>query len=442
METEPWIDRERATWKVLPLHPQPQPLESFSSYITRLAEANGLQSINELATLAGARWSRVYARPDYPCLPYEGLARIAGCTEEVLEQMTFQNLAQRFSCPTHPMPLRRFLQGSLAPNLRYCPRCLAEHSPPYYRLPWRFLAVQGCHRHHCVLLDQCGHCGFSLPLVTRSPRMARCSSCRRGLRTCQVSSLTAEAAQSVLRHTITLELLLSSKQRKQVNSNEMPTVEIGKCFAMLRQGQHLSMAQVVHLSGRNEQIVLEIEHGNLNRKASLDDYVWYADRLDSSLSTIMEMPLIPAELPATEESLLKLVDDTAQRLQEQGKSTTPAQIARSIGISLQYLRSFPTINTLLIAWEHLHKCATATLNEQREEELVQRVRYAIEHLNLLGESVTRQRIAQLVGMSYAGLCLYPQVDTLLLEINIDSNRSLQKPFVTRWQERREAIMST
>jgi hypothetical protein len=53
MATELWVHRERAIWNMLPLRPRPQPLESMTSYITRLAEANGLQSINELAALAG-----------------------------------------------------------------------------------------------------------------------------------------------------------------------------------------------------------------------------------------------------------------------------------------------------------------------------------------------------------------------------------------------------
>jgi hypothetical protein len=53
MGTEPWVDHQQATWNVLPLRPRPQPLESMTSYITRLAEANGLQSINELGALAG-----------------------------------------------------------------------------------------------------------------------------------------------------------------------------------------------------------------------------------------------------------------------------------------------------------------------------------------------------------------------------------------------------
>jgi hypothetical protein len=37
METMQWIDHERSTWKVLPLHPQLHWFESLSSYIIRLA---------------------------------------------------------------------------------------------------------------------------------------------------------------------------------------------------------------------------------------------------------------------------------------------------------------------------------------------------------------------------------------------------------------------
>jgi transcriptional regulator with XRE-family HTH domain len=316
METEQWVDRERAVWKQFPLHPQPEPLESFTSYIIRLAEANGLQSLNELATLAGMSWSRLSASPDYPYPRNEGLAQIAGCTEAKLESATFLHLAQRFGCPLHLQPLRRFLQSSLAPTLRYCPRCLAEQPSAYYSLIWRFLAVQGCARHNCVLLDNCGHCGDLLPNVPRCPRLGWCLSCHGNLRTCQAPSLTMEAAQSVRVQASTLELLLSQEQRKL---DGKPTVAIGKCFAMLRQDRHLSMTEVAYLSGKDEQIILEIESGNPNRKASFDDYVRYAESLASSLKTIVEMLPFQEGLPTDEEGLLKLVDETAQHLQAQGK---------------------------------------------------------------------------------------------------------------------------
>src|SRR6266496_2801906 len=128
MGAESWVDREHAIWKVLPLHPRPQPLESMTSYITRLAEANGLQSINELGALAGGmRLSSLKRRPDYPASAYSGLAQITGHPEERWLDMTFFHLVQHFGRSMHPNPLHRFLAGSLAPCLRYCPSCLAEH---------------------------------------------------------------------------------------------------------------------------------------------------------------------------------------------------------------------------------------------------------------------------------------------------------------------------
>ena len=35
----------------LPVHPQPEQLESFTSYLTRLAEANGIQLVSQLLKL-------------------------------------------------------------------------------------------------------------------------------------------------------------------------------------------------------------------------------------------------------------------------------------------------------------------------------------------------------------------------------------------------------
>lgn len=148
METEQWVDRERAIWKVLPLHPQPQLLESFTSYLIRLAEANGLQSIRELVALVGSpqrRRESLYNSPDYPAPSlYAGLAHITGCPEERLQQTTFDSLVRRFGRSMYPHALHQFLRESLASSLRYCPACLAECDPPYYSLLWRFLVLLGC----------------------------------------------------------------------------------------------------------------------------------------------------------------------------------------------------------------------------------------------------------------------------------------------------------
>ena len=76
METVKRMDQGRSTWKLLPLHPQPHWLKSLSSYIIRLAEANGFQSTDDLATLSGI-WSWKYA---HAALDYS-----AYCAEKVSE---------------------------------------------------------------------------------------------------------------------------------------------------------------------------------------------------------------------------------------------------------------------------------------------------------------------------------------------------------------------
>ena len=114
METGQWIDQKCAIWKRLPIHPQPQPLESFTSYITRLAESNGLQSINELGALAGGMTFSSLKSPDYPTLPYSGLAQITGHPQERWLDMTFFHLIQHFGCSMDRNSPHRFLRGSLA----------------------------------------------------------------------------------------------------------------------------------------------------------------------------------------------------------------------------------------------------------------------------------------------------------------------------------------
>src|SRR6266496_3237068 len=174
MGTEPWVDQERAIWNVLPLRPLPQPLESLTSYMTRLTEANGLQSINELGALAGVlrmttiQWRADYPA-DYPASAYQGLAQLTGHPPQRWIDMTFFSLVQHFGRATNPSAVHSFLAGSLAASLRYCPLCLAEHRPAYYSLLWRFLMLPGCLEHEVYFLDQCGHCGSSLPLVSRRP---------------------------------------------------------------------------------------------------------------------------------------------------------------------------------------------------------------------------------------------------------------------------------
>ena len=284
MEGRERFDPACAVWKRLPLHPQPRPLESLSSYLIRLGEANGLSSLSELDALAGAPLSGPGAllAPDFPPPSYGGLAQLTGCPEVRLKRTTF---APRAALRTRASPpdLAPVLSGEPAPCLHYCPACLAEPSTPAYSLTWRFLALPGCAAHGLALLDSCGHCGSALPLLPRAPRLACCPACGGDMRTCAAARLSAEAMQIAARRTRDLEFLLSCPTPGATGSE---AVDIGKQFVALRQQRHLSVTEATQRMGGEEQVVLAMEYGSRFKQATFGEYLRYADALDCPLQEI------------------------------------------------------------------------------------------------------------------------------------------------------------
>src|SRR5579871_1135197 len=146
----------------LPLHPQPEPLESFSSYLLRLTEANEHRRYSDLSHLFSIPTSTFFQIADYPLRSFGVLPKRTGCSLDRLLATTLFHVAKKFRRSTLPLFFARFFAGSLGNFLRYCPACLKE--APYYSLLWRFLALPGCDTHQLRLLEQCGHCGSQIPL--------------------------------------------------------------------------------------------------------------------------------------------------------------------------------------------------------------------------------------------------------------------------------------
>src|SRR5436853_1238795 len=281
MQIGSWDDAVLAIWKVLPLHPRPEVLESMTSYIIRLAEANGLRSIDELGALAGGMHRSCLKSPDSPVPVSSGLAQIANVPTARWRDMTFFYLVQRFGRSIHPLTLQKFLVGSISPTLRYCPMCLAEHNPPYYSLLWRFLVLPGCLEHKVSFLDQCYHCKSSLPLLSRIPQLTTCPTCQGDLRSGISSPLSNPAEDSTHQYTNDLKMLLSPGLQPQTPDQARL---IGKRFQFLRLQRGLLVAEAASLMGRETSVVLSLEsvrtrkHSGV-RQACLHDYVRYADIL-------------------------------------------------------------------------------------------------------------------------------------------------------------------
>ncbi|HEY6409362.1 MAG TPA: TniQ family protein [Ktedonobacteraceae bacterium] len=304
MQTVQQMNWEHPLWRTLPLHPQPKPLESLNGYILRLAEANGLKSVHELARLSGLR--KGWRDQDSSSIPTGRLAGIARCDPNHLQNMTCYHLARHFACAGFSVESTSpFFRGSLASSLRYCPACLDDQ--PYYRLTWRFLALRGCVSHGCSLLNTCGHCLTPISLLARRPRIACCPACQGDLRTCSTSPLPQQARETLEKHARDLELLLMPAELAPEITSALLQ---GSGFFLLRVRRQMGFAEAARLMGTDEQALEEIEEGNWGRKATLADYWRYTEILDCSLSDVIEAAQIMRS--SEDERRLKRLAEAAQ----------------------------------------------------------------------------------------------------------------------------------
>lgn len=153
--------------KMLPIHPQPLENELLSSWITRLAIANGLYShsfFNSLLEFKGVISSRDIDRLDSPEL-LKVLARVSGKSHDEIAALKLSSLQgqvfenQNLSGRTRwVLPLGIYHRTKQKNGLVYCPLCLQQDKIRYFRKSWRLAFITLCHTHQCILWDHCPYC--------------------------------------------------------------------------------------------------------------------------------------------------------------------------------------------------------------------------------------------------------------------------------------------
>ncbi len=400
MGTEPWSDRSHAIWNLLPLHPPPEALESITGYITRLAEANGLQSIEELgALLGGMRLSSLKKNPDYPTVVYPGLAHLTGHSEDGWLDMTFFHLIHYFGASMNTYALHRFLAGSFATSLRYCPVCLAERTPAYYSLLWRFLLLPGCSEHGVHFLDQCGHCRSPMPIFRPVPHLTRCPLCRGDLRTCKSARLGGDEKALAEQRTRDLSMLLTPGQWPLW---EEQAKLIGRRFQVLRQQRDLWISEVAQRLDLETSIIRDIDYVSRFRKASLKDYMQYAALLGYSCCEIFDEQFLEALAePMGEEGVLELVETAIRQCQARGKAVLSGRIGDLVGTTGSRLKQYPRVKKLLDRYEAQRKQDAPSFDPLREEGFVKQIEETLRRLDACGEPIVLQHVCDLVGISYS-----------------------------------------
>jgi hypothetical protein len=356
MDTFPYFDS-------LPLHPLPRPLESFSSFVLRLAEANGIQSLHVLSALLGISAATLTRLSDYPLLSFGTMLIRTSAVQEDLLATTFYHLGKKFGRSTRPSPLARFLRGSLGSHLRFCPACLSEDG--HFSLIWRFLMLHGCATHRCLLLEYCGHCGASLPLFGPPLQMGVCPTCREDLSSCSAEQLSEQEVREASLRTLDLTYLLSQHPCEEEND---VAKTVGRRLAAQRRGKQLFAQHVATHLGTPESQIRGMERGGAEQGAPFHIYVQYADHLGVSLQDVF--------------------DNTYASPAEQEESLPP--------------KTFITLTSQ----------PPDLARRQREDELIERLQEAIPQLEALGKPITTRTISQFVGLTCQGLQQYPALKAL------------------------------
>lgn len=304
--TDGAVDSNIYYFDVFPVHRQPEHLESLTSYLMRLAESNGISSMDGLSALCFPRQDRRITRDiaDYPPISFDRLPTLGNCTRVTLLATTFFHIAAKFGRSTLPQPLSRFLSGCVSQHLRYCPVCLAEQEHVYYLLPWRFLSLSCCVSHHCRLLEQCGNCGAAIPLFISPFKMGFCPLCIWNLRGTHVDLVSEVEHQEALARMKDIEFLLTPQQWEL--ESDIVIRWVGQRLAYMRQKEQLTALEISSQLGVTLTVVEGIERGSvLGRGATFQSYVKYVDYLHLSLREVFsavfneftDTPVAPSPRP-------------------------------------------------------------------------------------------------------------------------------------------------
>lgn len=152
---------------ILPAHPKPYLDELFTSWLIRLAHANGLkvQTFCHLLFPDYEIWNRDIDRhtPDWLI---NMLAEKTGCSVARIRATTlayFQGKLFDYNKVSGQLTWISSLKAHHRKRqnnaIVYCPQCLADDAEPYFRQSWRVALHTFCPVHHIMLHDCCPECG-------------------------------------------------------------------------------------------------------------------------------------------------------------------------------------------------------------------------------------------------------------------------------------------
>ena len=181
--------------KLLPVHPKPLPDELLTSWIVRVAEANGAKLHTLSRFLFGnhdrSPWVRDVARSG-PVWITDKMAEVTGAsTAQAVATTLADYVGVVFSARQTSGQLRWLLPAKirssnrLGYSVQFCPECLAQDKIPYFRRKWRIGFYTFCPSHGVALYDCCPKCGAPIVIhrrdfsvdIGRAGKITQCHVC-------------------------------------------------------------------------------------------------------------------------------------------------------------------------------------------------------------------------------------------------------------------------
>lgn len=392
---------------VLPIRPQPEPLESFTSYLMRLGEANRIRYPCDLGhrLFPGQNPYSVRILTDHVPVTWGVVPQQACCSEAQLLATTFHHLGRKFGRPTQARAMSGFLHGAIAlSSLRYCPLCLQEQR--YYRLTWRFLSLTGCPYHSCRLLDRCGACHQPIRLLHNTIRVGICPSCQMPLHTAAVAPLSAQEQWQCQQREQELTYLLAPQPWE--TGDVAASVAVGHLLERLRWQKELNPADLAHQIGLSSTGVRHLERGKTQGVGvSFQRYFRYAAFMRVSLQQLFRNELdafapLPDSRPTREMEMTAILQTAIEQLQAKGLTVNRTTILQITGISKDAFRRYPEAKTMMAqAWEQAE--------QQRKEAFFERVKGTVRQLRKDGETISLTSIGHILKKKPRDLKMRPMV---------------------------------
>ncbi|MCB1584580.1 MAG: TniQ family protein [Xanthomonadales bacterium] len=185
---------------LFPAHPKPHKDEVLTSWVIRLAKANGLklQAFNRIVFEGKPDlWNRDMDRKSYGWLIDELSVR-TNCSQDDIFDLTLQSYEGTLFQYFHDvgvlkwiLPLNVYHRKRTGFGQQYCSECLREDEEPYFRKHWRVAFNTFCSKHQIMHRDRCPECYYPImfhrnelgkPNIFDGPEMCFCSTCEFDLR--------------------------------------------------------------------------------------------------------------------------------------------------------------------------------------------------------------------------------------------------------------------